>query len=81
MFQFASLNVIIQIILFECNLSIFEQLVTSFVMFKKRSKEYLDLSQMINFYYKIVNLEGQVVVIDDVRLGLSDVAKFRTSFC
>lgn len=45
----------------------FEQLVTYFVMFKKRNKEYLDISQKINFYYKIVNLEGQLVVIDDVR--------------
>lgn len=59
----------------------FEQLVTYFLMFKKRNKEYLDLSQKINFYYKIVNLEGQLVVIDDVRLGLGDIAKFRTSFC
>lgn len=52
----------------------FEQLVTYFLMFKKRNKE--DLSQKINFYYKIVNLEGQLVVIDDVRLGLGDIAKF-----
>lgn len=50
-------------------------------MFKKRNKEYLDLSQEINLYYKIVNLEGQLVVIDDVCLGLGDIAKFRTSFC
>lgn len=28
----------------------FEQLVTYFVMFKKRNKEYLDLSQKINFF-------------------------------
>lgn len=59
----------------------FEQLVTYFVMFKKMNKEYLDLSQKINFYYKIVNLEGQLVVIEDVRLGLGDIAKFRTNFC
>lgn len=59
----------------------FEQLVTYFLMFKKRNKEYLDLSQKINFYYKMVNLEVQLVVIDDVRLGLCDIAKFRTSFC
>lgn len=58
-----------------------EQLVIYFVMFKKSNKEYFDLSQKINFYYKIVNLAGQLVVIDDVRLGLSDIAKFRTSFC